>query len=50
MTGLIIAVAVFVTVALPVFLVAATGGPVTVFAEHDLPEPARHPRRAPKEG
>ena len=47
MSALIIAVAVIATVALPVLLVALTGGPVTVFAEHTLPEPART-RRAPR--
>jgi hypothetical protein len=49
-SALIIAVAVIVTVTLPVLLLAATGGPVVIFAEHTLPEPARYSRRAPKEG
>lgn len=49
MLALIIAAAVIVAVALPVLLVAATGGPVLIHAEHPLPQPTRT-RRAPKEG
>ncbi|WP_157983516.1 hypothetical protein [Nocardiopsis sp. TNDT3] len=30
-------------------LLAATGGRALVHADHPLPEPARHARRAPKE-
>ncbi|RKR98982.1 hypothetical protein DFP74_6703 [Nocardiopsis sp. Huas11] len=31
-------------------LLTATGGRDLIHAEHPLPEPVRHPRRAPKEG
>lgn len=47
---LIIIAAVITVVALPVLLLAATGGPTVIYAEHPLPEPARYSRRAPKEG
>ncbi|MFE3457400.1 hypothetical protein ACFXKD_07615 [Nocardiopsis aegyptia] len=47
MTGLLIAAAIVLVVAAPVLLIALTGGPRTLFAEHDLPEPSRT-RRAPR--
>ncbi|MFI6579352.1 hypothetical protein ACIBFB_26515 [Nocardiopsis sp. NPDC050513] len=47
MIALVIAAAVLVTIAVPVLLLAATGGPVLIHTEHELPEPART-RRAPK--
>jgi hypothetical protein len=47
-TGLLITAAIVLAVAVPVLLVALTGGPVSVFAEHTLPEPARYSRRAPR--
>lgn len=49
MSAVVIAAAIALVVAIPVLLVALSGGPVVVFAEHDLPRPNRS-ARAPKEG
>ncbi|WP_017584311.1 hypothetical protein [Nocardiopsis valliformis] len=48
MSVLIIVAAVIAVVALPVLLLAATGGPTVLYAEHPLPRPARCSRRAPR--
>ncbi|WP_169556937.1 hypothetical protein [Nocardiopsis ganjiahuensis] len=48
MSALIIVAAVIAVVALPVLLLAATGGPTVIYADHPLPQPARCSRRAPR--
>lgn len=50
MSALIFAVAALATIAVPTLLIRLTGGTNVIFAEHDLPGPARYSRRAPKEG
>jgi hypothetical protein len=42
-----ITVAIVLVVAVPVLLLAATGGTRTLFSEHELPQPTRT-RRAPR--
>ncbi|OOC52477.1 hypothetical protein NOSIN_00355 [Nocardiopsis sinuspersici] len=48
-TAALVTIAIVLTVAVPVLLLAVAGGPNVIFAEHDLPRPTRYSRRAPKE-